>query len=810
MTTISYTPREVEQWGSDDVLALLKILDISDELIDFFHENDVTGSEFLKLDDDAIVEMNLSDSDQEKLKNGLSSIRANEGKEETTETWQSDSEDESTPSETSQASTSSSQPMQRKVKNVNKKSDPLRVAARSKAVGDLAGCTVASGYLYKVGGSTLRISKWKKRFFVLTDDNCLFYFKSPKELSALGMILLPSYTITPTDRTDSVSGKPHSFKAFNREHKDARTYYFACDNAEDMKKWMNVMSLASISFGSGKASMAKASSKPSTLTSDAEAEMVKLRRKASERAGGVDGDDDAVKQQTGHKGHGIVLPSYLKRGKSKQSSKGPLLTVVKLLDKEPLQLYTESGTTGQDLLDQVCTILQIAEKFYFGLSFYDNKGELDWVNLEKKVLKQDIPRRSDFIELHFAVQFFPIDVTQVLQYSTLYQTFLSARASIMSGDLEVSNKDAFLLASLGLQATHGDFNPEKHSIGLLSKEDLIPDSNKDDIIRSSGLAVNNISTFWAEEVLRVWQGLCGILRHLAVLKYMQIVQKHKQFAVRRFDVKNKNGTPLVLGVHPKGLFCFRLTNLYKPVVSFSWGECAELSYTDKKFSIQVHDKDVKTFSVYSVRSKTCQRILDLCVGLHRLFVQDVQHWENAPKSFSIMRRQAAEMALKEREGLKKEAKAASERAKRIRDENAALKKTNEEPPKGEAPPEPKEEPKSEVAKKESSNVEEEPTEDAPQAPSEVIEGDTGETVYIKGRSEAVAMLDLMMEDDDFMKFQEEMLAGLEDDFEEQIEQGGRLRSESFLGGKRPNLRPREDIADENVDDRVDYIDQMGM
>lgn len=38
------------------------------------------------------------------------------------------------------------------------------------------------------------------------------------------------------------------------------------------------------------------------------------------------------------------------------------------------------------------------------------------------------------------------------------------------------------------------------------------------------------STFWAEEVIRVWKTLRGILRHLAVLKYMQIMQKHEYAA----------------------------------------------------------------------------------------------------------------------------------------------------------------------------------------------------------------------------------------------------------------------------------------
>lgn len=78
--------------------------------------------------------------------------------------------------------------------------------------------------MWKVGGSGLKPKHWQKRFFVLTDDNCLYYFKSPKvppgvsdvysqDLSALGMIPLPSFTITLCDKSENPGGRPFAFKA---------------------------------------------------------------------------------------------------------------------------------------------------------------------------------------------------------------------------------------------------------------------------------------------------------------------------------------------------------------------------------------------------------------------------------------------------------------------------------------------------------------------------------------------------------------------------------------------------------------------
>eukprot|EP01147_Barroeca_monosierra_P004399 gene4399-6671_t len=822
---------DVQDWDNENLIGFLKYLTISDAVITAFHDGDLSGSDFLNIDEDAITDMNIPERDAKLIRQTITTIQENEGKIATggeEEEWRSDSDDDDDDNagqSTASAAASPSKPsvaLRKTSAKIDKKNDPLRVAARSKAVADLSNCAVAAGWLWKVGGSGFKLRSWKRRYFVLTDDNCLFYFKSPKEMSALGMILLPSYTITKTDKAENPGNRQFSFKAFDRQHENARKYIFAAETESDMKKWMNVMSLASIAFGSAKASLQKPRAKPGILSEDNDADLALMQKRGAERAGGVTGDAESSSAK------GITLPSYIRRTRSKATShtlsrnpKGPVLTVVKLLDDQALQLFAESGTTGQDILDQVCTMLKISEKYYFGLEYFNSKGELDWINLEKKLLKQDVPRKEDFIELRFCIRFYPVDVTQVLQYVTLYQTFLAARRAVVSNELEVSNKDAFVLASLSMQAILGDYDEAEHSVEVVSKQQLIPEANKDDIIKTSNINISNISTFWAEEVIRVWKSLRGILRHLAVLKYMQIVQKHSQFAMKKFDIKNKNGTPLVLGVHPRGLYCFRLSNLYKPVVSFSWSECAELAYIDKKFSIQVHDKSIKTFSVYTSRSSTCQRILDVCVGLHRLYVQAAQQWKNPPAYLQTQRAAAVKAALIEREQLKKEALSAKEKAKQYRASRAAAiaeqKQQKQKQKEIHENVQAKEVASSEVNKNASSESSE-----SPKPPSEELTSDMGEKVYVKGRAEAVAMLDMMMADEEFMEFQEMMLAGFEEDLVGELEQGGRIRSQSFAGGKRPTRPQQNDTTPIEEDDdealgscskqalneRVQYLDHM--
>ncbi len=43
----------------------------------------------------------------------------------------------------------------------------------------------------------------------------------------------------------------------------------------------------------------------------------------------------------------------------------------------------------------------------------------------------------------------------------------------------------------------------------------------------------------------------------------------------------------MLGVNPHGLYIFRFGQINNPIVKFSWSECRELAFTEKKFTIQV-------------------------------------------------------------------------------------------------------------------------------------------------------------------------------------------------------------------------------
>lgn len=169
-------------------------------------------------------------------------------------------------------------------------------------------------------------------------------------MSALGLIMLPTYTITVVDKSENPGGRQFAWKAVNRVNQSERKYVFAAETEAEMKAWMNFMSLASIAFGSGKASAAKLGGS-SRLADDSE--LSTMRERAAARAGGVAGADAPIAAvQTAPQG--AAVPAHLQKTSKAAKKAGRTLALIQLLDGQQLQLYSEPGTTGQNFLDQVC------------------------------------------------------------------------------------------------------------------------------------------------------------------------------------------------------------------------------------------------------------------------------------------------------------------------------------------------------------------------------------------------------------------------------------------------------------------------
>lgn len=62
------------------------------------------------------------------------------------------------------------------------------------------------------------------------------------------------------------------------------------------------------------------------------------------------------------------------------------------------------------------------------------------------------------------------------------------------------------------------------------------------------------------------------------------------YGVNYFEIKNKKGTKLYLGVDALGLNIYEQSDKLTPKIGFPWSEIRNISFNDKKFVIKPIDK----------------------------------------------------------------------------------------------------------------------------------------------------------------------------------------------------------------------------
>ncbi|XP_037097149.1 ezrin a isoform X2 [Syngnathus acus] len=125
-----------------------------------------------------------------------------------------------------------------------------------------------------------------------------------------------------------------------------------------------------------------------------------------------------------------------------------------------------------------------------------------------------------------------------------------------------------------------------------------------------------------EGKIQVWHEEHGcMLKDEAILEYLKISQDLEMYGVNYFEIKNKKGTDLWLGVDALGLNIYEKDDKMTPKIGFPWSEIRNISFNDKKFSIKPIDKKAPDFIFYAPRLRVNKRILLLCMGNHELYMR---------------------------------------------------------------------------------------------------------------------------------------------------------------------------------------------
>lgn len=342
---------------------------------------------------------------------------------------------------------------------------------------------------------------------------------------------------------------------------------------------------------------------------------------------------------------------------------------VTTMDAE-LEFAIQQSTTGKQLFDQVVKTIGLREVWFFGLQYTDSKGDLTWIKLYKKVMSQDV-QKGDPLQFKFRAKFYPEDVAEeLIQDITLRLFYLQVKNAILSDEIYCPPETSVLLASYAVQARHGDYNKTTHTPGFLVNDRLLPQRVIDQHKMSKDEWENSITTWWQEHR--------GMLREDAMMEYLKIAQDLEMYGVNYFEIRNKKGTELWLGVDALGLNIYEKDDRLTPKIGFPWSEIRNISFNDRKFIIKPIDKKAPDFVFFAPRVRINKRILALCMGNHELYMRrrkpdtiDVQQMKaqaREEKNAKQQEREKLQLALAARERAEKKQQEYEDRMRTMQEE----------------------------------------------------------------------------------------------------------------------------------------------
>lgn len=253
-----------------------------------------------------------------------------------------------------------------------------------------------------------------------------------------------------------------------------------------------------------------------------------------------------------------------------------------LLDERRFEILVKPKLYAGELLDMVASYFNLKEKEYFGLAYLDETGHYNWLQLDKRVLEHDLPKKSSqaLFVLYFLVKYFVESITELKCSHSVEAFYLQAKSLVFKGIIETDSETAFQLAALVLQATYGDYVDEITTREYLKR---LP------VLRESTLKEHFSISLCEDRVIEFYKRLVGQTKGEAVVNYLSIVERLPTYGIHYYEVKDKKGISWWLGLNHKGISQYDHSDRKSPRQVFLWKQLDNLYYRDRKFSIEVHE-----------------------------------------------------------------------------------------------------------------------------------------------------------------------------------------------------------------------------
>nr|XP_040058758.1 FERM domain-containing protein 4B isoform X4 [Gasterosteus aculeatus aculeatus]XP_040058759.1 FERM domain-containing protein 4B isoform X5 [Gasterosteus aculeatus aculeatus] len=279
-----------------------------------------------------------------------------------------------------------------------------------------------------------------------------------------------------------------------------------------------------------------------------------------------------------------LLEAWFGIGKCYQMTEGRLCQV-HLLDGRKLELLVQPRLLSRELLDLVASHFNLKEKEYFGLSFIDDTGQSNWLQLDRKVLDHDFSKTSGPAELRFLVRFYIEKITFLKENTTVELFFLNAKSLVFNETIEVESEHVFKLAAFALQEAKGEYTSADTARSDLKQLPVLP---------TRVLREHPSLNFCEDKVIEHYTKLKGLTRGQAIVQYLALVESLPTYGVHYYPVKDKQGLPWWLGVSYKGIGQYDLQDKLKPRKLYHWKQLENLYFREKKFAVEVNDPHRRT------------------------------------------------------------------------------------------------------------------------------------------------------------------------------------------------------------------------
>ena len=279
-----------------------------------------------------------------------------------------------------------------------------------------------------------------------------------------------------------------------------------------------------------------------------------------------------------------------------------MLVDVTLLDGSPLQMEISSKATGLELIDAISTEMNLLEKDYFGLSFWDKKDQIKiWVQNDRKLTKQ-----LKEMKVWFQVRFYPPDPAHLQEDLTRYQLCLQIQQDVKTGKLPCSFVTHALLGAYLVQSELGDYDPVDHGLSA-------------DYIRDFDFAPNQTDDL-LERIMEVHKTLKGQSPAEAELHYLDNAKKLAMYGVSLHPARDSEAVDIMLGVCSSGILVYRDR---LRINRFAWPKIIKISYKRNGFYIKIRPAEFEHFEStvgFKLENhRAAKRLWKICVEHHSFF-----------------------------------------------------------------------------------------------------------------------------------------------------------------------------------------------